>query len=185
MQRRVFATERFDYKALKPSMRSAVLNILFVSVENAMRSQLAESCLRHLGEGRFRAFSCGIPGKVARSVSPVALEVLHRAGMPIARLRAKDWNSVLAPGQPKMDFVIALDAATIEAAPKWPAQPEYALWSYPPILNEAGSLKDREQAAELALFSLYRRIDLLVNLHPKISHRSELRQDVRELGHVW
>lgn len=105
--------------------------------------------------------------------------------MPIARLRAKDWNSVLAPGQPKMDFVIALDSATIGSYPKWPSQPEYALWSYPPIFDMAGSMKAREDAAEQALYSLHRRIDLLVNLHTKISHRSELRQDIRELGHVW
>ena len=69
-----------------------VANVLFVSVENALRSQLAEACLRHVAKGRLNAFSCGVPGRMAHAVSPIALEVLHRAGMPIAQLKPKSWD---------------------------------------------------------------------------------------------
>jgi len=80
-----------------------VANVLFVSVENALRSQLAEACLRHVAKGRLNAFSCGVPGRMAHAVSPIALEVLHRAGMPIAQLKPKSWDLFKAAGAPRMD----------------------------------------------------------------------------------
>jgi protein-tyrosine-phosphatase len=41
------------------SSAGPVLNILFVCVGNACRSQMAEAFARHLGDGRFRVWSAG------------------------------------------------------------------------------------------------------------------------------
>ena len=112
-----------------------VANVLFVSVENALRSQLAEACLRHVAKGRLNAFSCGVPGRMAHAVSPIALEVLHRAGMPIAQLKPKSWDLFKAAGAPRMDYVISLDEQTASEHPAWPSQPELALWSYLSLIH--------------------------------------------------
>lgn len=161
-----------------------VANVLFISVENALRSQLAEACLRHVAKGRLNAFSGGMPGRLAPSVSPVALEVLHRAGMPIAHLKPKSWDLFRIPGPPAMDYIISLDGQTAVEHPAWPSQPELALWSYPPLLWTLTPVPNRERQAEQVLLSLQRRIELLVSLHGKIRHRSELRSDLRDLAHI-
>ena len=159
-----------------------VANVLFVSVENALRSQLAEACLRHVAKGRLNAFSCGMPGRLAHAVSPIALEVLHRAGMPIAHLKPKSWDLFKAAGAPRMDYVISLDEQTASEHPAWPSQPELALWSYPPLLWTLTPVPDRERKAEQVLLSLQRRIEFLVSLQAKVAHRSELRGDLRDLA---
>ena len=143
---------------------STVSSVLFVSVENAFRSQLAEACLRHVSRGRFDAFSCGIPGRIAPSVSPVALEVLHRAGMPIAKLAPKSWDVFRLNGSPRMDFVISLDAETAQDLPSWLFQTEVAVWRYPPLLLAGTPVPNREERAEQVHHSLQRRIELLVSL---------------------
>ncbi len=144
---------------------SPAANVLFVSAENAIRSQLAEACLRHIGKGRFGAFSCGVPGRTASTVSPVALEVLHRAGMPIAYLAPKGWDSFLAPGGTRIDIVVALDGETAPHHPPWPWQTHCAQWAYPPLLHALTPIANRVQQAEQTLHSLRHRVELVVNLH--------------------
>lgn len=157
-------------------------NILFVSVENAARSQLAEACLRHLGKGRFGAYSCGLPGATKKTVSPKVLEVLSRAEMPISLLIPKSWDHFKRPNAPSMDFVICLDAETAQLVPAWPRQPEQALWKYSPLTTCQGD-GTQEKRIEQTLFSLHRRIELLVNLHSKGENKRQLRDDLKELGH--
>lgn len=161
-----------------------VANVLFISVENALRSQLAEACLRHVAKGHLNAFSCGVPGRLAHAVSPIALEVLYRAGMPIAQLKPKSWDLFKAAGSPRMDYVISLDEQTAREHPAWPSQPELALWSYPPLLWTLAPVPDRERQAEHVLLSLQRRIEFLVSLQARVAHRSELRGDLRDLAHI-
>lgn len=142
-----------------------VANVLFVSAENAARSQLAEACLRHIGKGQFNAFSCGVPGRTATTVSPVALEVLHRAGMPIARLAPKSWEQFLVPNGTRIDIVVALDGETVQSHPTWPWRAHTARWVYPPLLHTLTPVSNRVQQAEQTLHSLRRRVELVVNLH--------------------
>ncbi|CAN7479847.1 hypothetical protein LJR066_003077 [Acidovorax sp. LjRoot66] len=157
---------------------SPVANVLFVSAENAVRSQLAEACLRHVGKARFNAFSCGVPGKTATTVSPVALEVLHRAGMPIARLAAKSWEQFLAPGGTRIDIIVALDGATVHSHPAWPWQAHSAQWDYPPLLHTLTPVSNRVQQAEQTLHSLRRRVELVMNLHDSGKLRREYWQGI-------
>lgn len=144
---------------------SPVTNILFVSAENAVRSQLAEACLRHIGKGRFNAFSCGVPGRTAAKVYPVALEVLDRAGMPVARLAPKSWEQFLAPDGIRIDIVVALDSETAHSHPAWPWPAHCAQWAYPPLLQTLTPVANRVQQAEHTLHSLRHRVELVVSLH--------------------
>ena len=143
---------------------------------------MAEACLSHLGKGRFRAFSCGRPMSISNEPSPWALMALRTAGISPEGLRCKPWTEFTRSGAPKMDFVISLDEETWDVQPLWIGQPETALWAYPPLKAK------RKEPALLGiktlhtLHSLRQRVELLVNLHSKLTKRADLRHDLRDLG---
>jgi hypothetical protein len=81
-----------------------------------------------------------------------------------------------------MDFVIGLDGPTYKDHPSWPGQPEVALWEYPTLEAGKGSGLDVGIATMQTLHSLRRRIELLVSLHSKVSKRSDLTDDLRNMA---
>jgi arsenate reductase len=165
-------------------MHRTLTNVLFVSRENAFRSLLAEACLRHLGQGRFKAFSCGVPALMGIAPSPWTLVALQTAGISGAHLHCKPWTEFTRSGAPRMDFVIALDAETMHDHPMWAGQPETALWDYPPLVAKKAGSAELGLAAVQNLLSLRRRLELLVSLHSKGRTRSDLRHDVQDLAHL-
>lgn len=164
-------------------MRHRTASVLFVSVENSYRSLLAEACLRHLGQGTLKAFSCGIPSRIADTPSPWTLLALQTAGIPSDGLQCKSWSEFSKSGSPKVDFVIALDAQAADSQPAWRGQPETALWAYPPMVTGKTSSIDNSVSAVHVLMSLRRRIELLVSLHQRTERHSDLRHDLRDLAH--
>jgi protein-tyrosine-phosphatase len=56
--------------------------VLFVCVENAGRSQMAEAFTNHYGKGKFAASSAGI--KLAEKVNPVVVEAMKEKGIDIS-----------------------------------------------------------------------------------------------------
>jgi protein-tyrosine-phosphatase len=165
-------------------MHRKITNVLFVSEENQCRSLLAEACLNHLGQGKLKAFSCGVPDRASENPFGWTLLALQTAGIPANNLRCKSWTEFTRSGAPKMDFVVALDHDTLSLHPAWPGQPVTALWDYPHV--EAGT-KNRHSvgsAAVQTLLSLRRRIELLVSLHARSKTRADLQHDLRDLAHV-
>ena len=61
--------------------------VLFVCVENACRSQMAEGFLSALAAGKATAKSAG--GNPAERVNPLALEVMSEVGIDISRQKPK------------------------------------------------------------------------------------------------
>ena len=61
--------------------------VLFVCVENAGRSQMAEAFARHHGRGRILASSAGV--RVAERVNPIAVEVMKEKGIDMSAHRPK------------------------------------------------------------------------------------------------
>jgi arsenate reductase len=61
--------------------------ILFVCVENAGRSQMAEAFARKYGEGKFIVFSAG--NKPADKVNPVVVEAMKEKGIDISMSKPK------------------------------------------------------------------------------------------------
>lgn len=157
---------------------------MFVSRENASRSLLAEACLRHLGQSRFRVFSSGVPALSDGLPSKWALLALKTAGMATDGLHCKGWAQFLRSGSPRMDFVIALDQATTHLYPMWPGQPETAVWSFAPLVENKGNTNEVGAATLQTLHSLRRRIELLVSLHSRGASGADLRHDIRDMAHL-
>lgn len=138
-------------------------NALFLCTGNSARSILAESLLRHLGAGRFVAYSAGSFPK--GRVHPLALRLLEEQGLPTAGLRSKSWDEFAAPGAPAMDFIITVcDSAAGESCPLWPGHPATAHWGVSDPAAVMGDEATRRAAFRAALLTLRRRIELLIAL---------------------
>ena len=159
------------------------IDVLFVSRRNSLRSVLAEACLAHLGQKRFLAYSCGQPGQIARFAHPAAVSALNSAGIPLPRIAPRSWDELTRMGSPQADFVITLDPSVGPLEPRWPGQPDEAVWPYPDLA--AG--KDADETAHAAiqmLHSLRRRLELLINLPLRGKDRAAVRSDIRDLAHM-
>lgn len=165
-------------------MQRAVPNILFVSRDNSGRSQLAEACLQHLGQGLVRAYSCGVP-RFCQGQPPDWIKLaLSTVGIPSQGLRCKDWSEFTRNGAPRMNIVIAMDAPTYPDHPTWPGQPVQAVWDYPRFETLKPRYRDPAVAAVHLLHSLRRRIELLVCLQAKSASRVDLQHDLHDLSHL-
>lgn len=162
----------------------AITNVLFVSKTNGCRSLLAEACLNHLGQGKIRGFSCGVPLQIADHPSSWTLLALQTAGIPVTGLSCKAWTEFTRIAAPRMDFVIALDADGFAVHPAWPGQPVTALWDYPAVTKRSERSAEVGVAAVQTLLSLRRRIEFLVSLHARGKQRSDLQRDLRDMTHL-
>lgn len=79
------------------------IKVLFLCVGNSARGQMAEGLLRHLGEGRFEAYSAGIEPK---GVHPLAIRVMEEIGIDISRQQSKSVAKYLGTGH--FGYIITL-----------------------------------------------------------------------------
>ncbi|WP_411881455.1 protein tyrosine phosphatase [Polaromonas sp. YR568] len=165
-------------------MARSSIHVLFVSCANRARSILAEACLNQLGKGRFHAFSCGARGHTGGPIPEPVLEVLETASVATTGLHSKSWNEFTRLGTPRMDFVISLDEATASQHPSWPGQPDTALWGSPAILLPGIDSSELKAMSLQTLYSLRRRLELLVALPMHGSDRAALRSDIRDMAHM-
>ena len=158
------------------------VRVMFVSQRNTLRSVLAQACLTHLAPDQFMASSCGRPGKTGRAFHPAAVGALGSAGMAVPSTQPQGWDALLRGGAAPAHFVITLDEEIAAIAPRWPGQPELATWPFPDL---AANPEGEEMAVAVIrmLYSLRRRLELLVSLPLQGSDRSAIRSDVRDLAH--
>ncbi|MDQ0072471.1 protein-tyrosine-phosphatase [Variovorax boronicumulans] len=160
------------------------IGVVFVSRRNSLRSVLAEACLAHLDQKhRFTIFSCGHPGHIERVIHPAAVGALHSASIPLVKTSGRGWDELARTGSLAVDLVITLDAGVQTLQPNWPGQPDAALWAYPDIAAD----KKAEQVGHDALhvlYSLKRRLELLINLPLHGADRTALRDDLRDMAHM-
>ena len=145
---------------------------------------MAEACLAHLDKKqRFSVRSCGQPGQTTPAAHPAAIGALSSAAILVPQKPPRSWDELLRSGLSRADFVITLEPSVLEAEPRWPGQPDAAVWAYPDIA--AG--KDPEQTAHAAiqmLYSLKRRLELLVSLPMQGVDKGALRSDVRDMAYM-
>jgi len=164
-------------------MAERTFNVLFLCTGNSARSIIAESILRKVGAGRFRAFSAGSHPK--GEVNPLALKVLEHDEYQTDGLRSKSWDEFAAPGAPIMDFVFTVcDTAAAETCPVWPGQPMTAHWGVEDPAAVEGTDIQKETAFVTAARYLKNRISVFTNLPFKSLNRLSLSTQLREIGQL-
>lgn len=164
-------------------MSARALNVLFLCTHNSARSILAEATLNHIGKGRFQAFSAGSSPRENQQPNPLALQVLANAGIPTEGLYSKSWDEFGKPDSPVMDLVITVcDNAAGEVCPFWPGQPATAHWGYADPSEVEGDEAKKLEAFSQTLFTIRRRLELLINLPPEKLARAMVQQAARDLA---
>ena len=158
-----------------------ILNVLFLCTGNSSRSIMAESVLRHVGRGRFNAYSAG--SYPVGKVNPFALEFLRANHMSTEDLRSKSWSEFAQPDAPPLDFVITVcDNAAGEVCPVWPGQPVITHWGVPDPATVEGSDEAKRKAFSDACHLLATRIRLFASLPIAKLDRLSLQNKMRDIG---
>lgn len=165
-------------------MQESPVQVLFVSRRGSLRSVLAQACLDHVGKGRFKGHACGLPGQVASGPSQTALSVMRSAHLPISGVAPRSMDHFLRSGAARMEFVITLDDKAAALAPRWPHQPETALWHYPDLLAGIAPAQRIEERTVLMLHSLRRRLEIFASLPMRGTDKAALRLDLRDIGYL-
>jgi arsenate reductase len=155
-------------------------NVLFLCTGNSARSLMAESILRHVGQGRFRAFSAGASPRP--QAHPLTLETLSKARYPIDDLSPKGWDRFGDDDSPEMDFVFTVCDAAAEVCPTWPGQPLVTHWSIPDPASAEGSDAVKALAFADAFRMLFNRITIFVNLPLEALDRLALQRRLNGIG---
>lgn len=162
-------------------MTAPVYNVLFLCTGNSARSIIAEALLRHLGAGKFRAFSAGSMPKGA--VHPLALETLAAHDVAIDGLRSKSWLEFEGDGAPQMKFVFTVcDNAAGETCPLWPGQPMTAHWGIEDPAAVEGSDLEKRRAFNQAYRYMRNRIEAFAALPLASIEAIALRSRLGEIG---
>jgi len=86
--------------------------VLFVCVENAGRSQMAEAFTNYLGKDKLVAASAGI--KLAAQVNPVVVEVMREKGIDISQAKPKLLTIKMAN---EADLVVTMGCGAADVCP--------------------------------------------------------------------
>jgi len=130
-----------------------IIKVLFVCVENACRSQMAEGFAKKLGKGKVEAYSAG--SRPSGTVSPQAIAVMKEIGIDISKQRSKGFGDI---PHPQFDYVITLGCQDV--CPFFPSR-EAVTWQIPDpkdkTLNEFRRTRD---LIKLKVRELLERIEL-------------------------
>ena len=118
-------------------MASAPRRVLFLCTHNSARSQMAEGLLRHLGGGRFAAFSAGTE---ATHVRPLAIRAMAELGIDIAGQESKTLHRYL--GDPFAEVITVCDDAN-ETCPVFPGAAHRRHWSFEDPSKATGTEEER------------------------------------------
>jgi arsenate reductase len=115
--------------------------VLFLSVRNSVRGQMAEGFLRSFAGDRFIATSGGIES--ADDIHPMAAEVMSEAGIDITTQQPKN---VAEWFKEHFAYVITLADVAKEKSPLFPFTPHLLHWNLkdPTVLD--GSEEERKRA---------------------------------------
>jgi protein-tyrosine-phosphatase len=97
--------------------------ILFVCIENACRSQMAEAFARLHGQGKVAVFSAG--SQPASEINPLAVEVMREKGIDISGKKPKSFSDLT-----EKNFDVVVEMGCEDACPFVPAG-ERVEWDIP------------------------------------------------------
>jgi protein-tyrosine-phosphatase len=141
---------------------------------------MAEAIANSIGHGDIEAYSAGV--RPARSIDPLAVELLEHAGLPAPDHPPRHVRDFSAFDSPQLDFVFTLsDSAAGESPPTWPGHPITAHWRcVDPERFETEAEKRLSLLRTRA--ELERRLRLFINLPIESLDRMSLQAQVNALG---
>jgi protein-tyrosine-phosphatase len=134
--------------------------VLFLCTGNSARSQMAEALLRHLGGGRFTAFSAGTAPRA--QVNPDAIQTMKRNKIPPEGLLPKEVATF--SGQ-LFDYVITLCDRAREVCPTFDSA-EMMHWTFRDPAA-AGDTTNRRRAFDEVFAGLSQRVRFLIIVDEK------------------
>ncbi|BBU57066.1 MULTISPECIES: helix-turn-helix domain-containing protein [Mameliella] len=162
-------------------MADRTYNVLFICTGNSARSIFAETLLRDLAGGRFRAFSAGT--NPYSELNPQALQVLQDKGHDVSDLRAKNVSEFQGEGAPQLDFVFTVcDRAANEECPPWPGQPMTGHWGQPDPVKATGTEAERHLAFQQVYGALKNRIQAFTALPIGTLDRESLQARIDDIA---
>lgn len=99
--------------------------ILFLSLENACRSQMLEAWLRHMAPERYDVCSAGT--QPAAAVHPLAIEIMREVDIDISGQHPRPIQEVM---DKPFDLVIAVSEEALASCPALPGTPGRFYWSF-------------------------------------------------------
>ena len=96
-------------------MNKSKIKIVFVCVENARRSQMAEGFANTFGQGKLEVYSAG--SRPSEQIDPLVIEVMKEKGIDLSGKRPKGLNDIPPI---EMDYLITMGCE--ETCPAIPAK---------------------------------------------------------------
>ena len=110
-------------------MSRETIKVLFVCVENACRSQMAQGFAETLGKGKLKVYSAG--SRPSSHINPLAIEVLKEKGIDLFGRRPKGLKD-LPPVE--MDYLITMGCE--ETCPAVPTK-KVIEWAIPDPIGKS------------------------------------------------
>jgi arsenate reductase len=102
--------------------------VLFVCTHNSARSQMAETFLNALGQGRFEAESAGLE---PRGINPLVVEVMKEIGFDVSKKPSSSVLEFFKQGRLYHHVIFVCDKSTEEQCPIFPGLGKRHSWPFP------------------------------------------------------
>ena len=162
-------------------MSEKTRNVLFLCTGNSARSIMAEALVTTMSGGRFQGYSAG--SRPGGRVNPYAIELVEKAGYPVARLRSKSWDEFAGADAPRMDFIITVcDNAAGEVCPYWPGHPATAHWGFEDPAAVEGSDAEKRAAFTKVYAQIRQRMAAFLSLPPDMLDTPAIAHALARIG---
>jgi arsenate reductase (thioredoxin) len=105
------------------------IKVLFISVDNSTRSQIAAAWMNHLFGNRFDASSAGL--SPAASINPLAVKVMKEKGIDISHTKPRGAFDVYKSGESVSYIITVCDNSSAEKCPVFLGLIKQIHWDFP------------------------------------------------------